>query len=131
MWPGVPVWPGVPMWLRVQCGLSSGLGFHSHRLTYNFVTGWIVRNTPPINEQMGEMESENLTFCRHPGGSVKLKHLDHFRNHAESIHGVEQLAVVALTASLELKPPRPFAINKQCLRGALLNTTNCGSGSEA
>lgn len=38
------------------------------------------------------MERENLIFCEHPKckeEGVKLKHLDHFRNHVESVHGVK------------------------------------------
>ncbi|CAP61096.1 uncharacterized protein PODANS_3_660, partial [Podospora anserina S mat+] len=41
---------------------------------------------------MKEMERENLIFCEHPKckeEGVKLKHLDHFRNHVESVHGVK------------------------------------------
>lgn len=38
------------------------------------------------------MERENLIFCKHPKckeEGMKLKHLDHFRNHVESVHGVK------------------------------------------
>lgn len=44
--------------------------------------------------ELEEMERENLIFCEHPKckeEGVKLKHLDHFRNHVESVHGVKLL----------------------------------------
>ena len=43
---------------------------------------------------MEQMERENLEFCEHPKcqrEKRKLKHLDHFRNHVVSIHGLKLL----------------------------------------
>ena len=39
---------------------------------------------------MEERERGNLIFCEHPKckeGGVKLKHLDHFSNHVQSVQG--------------------------------------------
>ena len=42
-------------------------------------------------KMMEELEHDNLIFCDHPKckeEGVKLKHLDHFRNHVQTIHGI-------------------------------------------
>ncbi|KAI9861113.1 MAG: hypothetical protein M1813_005542 [Trichoglossum hirsutum] len=42
-------------------------------------------------KEMEEMERNNLIFCDYPKCKeerVKLKHLDHFRNHVMSVHGI-------------------------------------------
>ncbi|KAK0637170.1 FluG domain-containing protein [Bombardia bombarda] len=42
-------------------------------------------------KEMEEMERDNLIFCDHPKcqeDGVKLKHLDHFRNHVQDVHGI-------------------------------------------
>ncbi len=42
-------------------------------------------------KEMKELERNNLIFCDHPKckeEGVKLKHLDHFRNHVQRVHGI-------------------------------------------
>ncbi|KAK3934986.1 FluG domain-containing protein [Diplogelasinospora grovesii] len=46
---------------------------------------------PAHLKEIEERERNNLIFCDHPKcreDGVKLKHLDHFRNHVQTVHGI-------------------------------------------